>query len=104
MINGPFGEDGNGDGDQTSWQQYRRLVISEFERLNKAIGQLIDKIDRQNEMTNGKLETLTDNINKQITDMKVRIATVETKLAMIGLASGGLGAGIVELIRSMAAK
>lgn len=44
------------------------------------------------------LKTVTDGHTKEINDLKVELATVKTKLAVIASAAGLVGGGIVTLV------
>lgn len=77
-------------GEDTSWGQYRKLVISELERLTRSIQELHGKIDAS--------------LNKEITDMKVRLATVEVKIGLIGTLTGVVGSLATELVKYLVQK
>lgn len=73
--------------DSTSWEQYRRLIVSELDRLNDSIKALTLEIQALR--------------NREIQDMKVDIATLKVKLAMLGVAAGAGGAGAVEVVKNL---
>ena len=58
--------------DNGDWQEYRRLVISELDRLDKAIQDSTDRLTT-------KIDDLTEEVQKTsraITAMKARSATI----------------------------
>jgi hypothetical protein len=62
--------------DVDSWQEYRRLVIASLEKLEKDLRRVEEKID----------------------DTGIRIAVLETKLAIRSMTWGTLGAAIPSAI------
>ncbi len=57
-------------GEDGSWDSYRRLVVSEFDRLSKAIETMDNKLDQ---ILNGKVSKL-----------EVRLGMLEVKVMLIG--------------------
>lgn len=58
------------------WRRDRRLVLSELTRIGN------------------KLDTIDGRINSDVTDMKVEVATLKTKVALYAALVGG-GTGII---------
>ncbi len=71
--------------DNTSWGEYRKLVISELERLSDKIEHLDTKIDIV--------------MVRELTDMKIRISSLEIKVGLIGIMAGAFGSGAAEVIK-----
>lgn len=77
------------DLDERSWPEYRRLVLNELERIDRALGALNMKLDA------GAAEK-----DKGISDLRVNVAMLQVKCGMWGALSG-LGAALaVVLLRS----
>lgn len=80
----------NGDEDKTSWGQYRQLMISELQRIDRTLTDL-----------NKKFDTVLQN---EITEMRIKIATLEVKIGLIGVGTGVIGAAAVEIFFRLLAR
>lgn len=77
------------DLDERSWPEYRRLVLNELERIDRALGTMNTKLDL------GAVER-----DRGIGDLRVAVAMLQVKCGMWGALSG-LGAALaVILLRS----
>lgn len=63
---------------EKSWREYRRLILSELESLNKAIEGLNRKID--------------DLRNEEISVLKVNVAMLQLKCSLWGALGGAVSA------------
>ncbi len=68
------------------WAEYRKLILSELERLNNTIDRLDEKIDQLRQF--------------DIADMKMEIAMLKTKAGLLGAIGGSIGGSIVGVIVS----
>lgn len=102
----PFGEQRLEDDDDTSWKQYRRLVIAEMERLNKSMEEIARRLDKLASQVTEDIrardreiwKAISDVRTQEIAQMKTRIALMEQKLTFIALGAGSGAAAVVELV------
>ncbi len=73
--------------ENSSWGQYRRLILAELERISKDISNTNEKIDifRQ----------------QDVTQMKTDIALLKFQAALYGSLAGILSTGIVTVVLSL---
>lgn len=71
------------------WYEYRRLVLSEFERLNHSIADLNTKID--------------SGVLSRVTSIELQVAILQTKMivysSIVGVVTSGAVAIIVHFIQ-----
>jgi hypothetical protein len=77
-------ENGNGNSTQT-WAMYQKLVVSELERLDKNSNDLYTKLD--------DLDTA---LRKEIADINIKVAILQTKAAALGALGGAALTGLIE--------
>lgn len=102
----PFGEQRGEDEDKTGWQQYRRLIIAELERLNRGIEAISSKLDKHSAQIANDIrerdkeiwKALSEVRTQDIAAMKTRIALMEQKLTFIALGAGSGAAAAFELV------
>ena len=92
------------EADETgSWLESRRLIISQLASMDGSIRELSVKIDKFNDAAREKAIDVAKEAQSGITDLNLRVAMLEMKAKMwgagIGLVAGGVGTGLVELIK-----
>ncbi len=85
-----------------SWLESRRLIISQLATMEAAIRDLASKIDRYNDLAREKAIQVAKEAQLGISDLNLRVAMLELRAklwgGMIGLAAGGVGTVIVQLV------
>lgn len=76
------------DEDDKSWDSYRRLVVSEFERLNRALNDM-----------NNKLDSL---VNGRISKIEVDLGMLKVKVMLIGTGASIVMTTIITVILKIA--
>lgn len=76
--------------EDSSWEEYKRLVLSQLEGLHKAVGDLTARVDH----FHSEERRLR---NDEITSLKVDVATLKVKLAMIAV-GGGVGSSVATSV------
>lgn len=86
----------------TSWLESRRLIISQLATMEAAIRELGAKIDKFNELAREKAVAVAKEAQSGISDLNLRVAMLELRAKLwggiIGLAAGGVGTIIVQLV------
>ena len=86
----------------SSWLESRRLIISQLATMEAAIRDLGSKIDRFNDSAREKAIEVAKEAQLGISDLNLRVAMLELRAklwgGMIGLAAGGVGTIIVQLV------
>jgi hypothetical protein len=86
----------------SSWLESRRLIISQLATMESAIRDLGSKIDRFNDSAREKAIEVARDAQSGISDLNLRVAMLELRAKLwggaIGLAAGGVGTVIVQLI------
>jgi hypothetical protein len=86
----------------SSWLESRRLIISQLATMESAIRDLGSKIDRFNDSAREKAIEVAREAQSGISDLNLRVAMLELRAKLwggaIGLAAGGVGTAIVQLI------
>jgi hypothetical protein len=85
-----------------SWLESRRLIISQLTTMEAAIRDLGGKIDRFNDTAREKAIEVAKESQTGIAELNLRVAMLELRAKLwggiIGLASGGVGTVVVQLI------
>jgi hypothetical protein len=85
-----------------SWIESRRLIISQLTTMESAIRDLGAKIDKFNDSAREKAIELAKDSQTGIAELNLRVAMLELRAKLwggiIGLASGGVGTIVVQLI------
>jgi len=86
----------------SSWIESRRLIISQLTTMESAIRDLGAKIDKFNDSSRERALEVAKESQSGISDLNLRVAMLELRAklwgGMIGLAAGGVGTVIVQLI------
>jgi hypothetical protein len=86
----------------SSWLESRRLIISQLATMEAAIRDLGSKIDKFNDLAREKAIEVAKDAQSGISDLNLRVAMLELRAKLwggaIGLAAGGVGTVIVQLI------
>ena len=73
--------------DERTWPEYRRLVLSELERIDRSLGTLNEKIDKS-----------FDDRDDRMRSAEVNIAMLQIKCGLWG----GLSGGLISIIMAVA--
>jgi tetrahydromethanopterin S-methyltransferase subunit B len=88
-------------GELDNWSEYRRLVLAELDRLNKAIEGLDNKID-QRERENSDKNAKRDRENGDKDAVRDRdLLTLKLKASIYGAMSGAVFSAIVAIITAL---
>jgi hypothetical protein len=86
----------------SSWLESRRLIISQLATMEAAIRDLGFKIDKYNDSAREKAMEVAKEAQSGISDLNLRVAMLELRAKLwggaIGLAAGGVGTVVVQLI------
>jgi hypothetical protein len=86
----------------SSWLESRRLIISQLATMEAAIRDLGGKIDKFNDSAREKAIEVARDAQSGISDLNLRVAMLELRAKLwggaIGLAAGGVGTVVVQLI------
>ncbi len=74
--------------DDRSWPEYRRLVLSELERIDKRLSGLYEKLDKDFESRDIRMRSA-----------EISIAMLQVKCGMWGGLSGAVSAGLMLLLK-----
>lgn len=85
--------------DERSWTEYRRLVITELERIDRGMVALSAKMDVTSTTLSTKIDLTIAERDNRITDLKVAVAMLQVKAGMIGAASGFVVSILIMLLR-----
>jgi hypothetical protein len=85
-----------------SWLESRRLIISQLATMEAAIRDLGAKIDRFNDSAREKAIEVAKEAQSGISELNLRVAMLELRAklwgGLIGLAAGGVGTVVVQLV------
>lgn len=85
-----------------SWIESRRLIISQLSTMEAAIRDLASKIDKFNDSAREKAIEVAKEAQSGISMLNLRVAMLELRAKLwggvIGLAAGGVGTVIVQLV------
>ena len=86
----------------SSWLESRRLIVAQLRSLDTSIRDLSSKIDKQAEEVRIRAGQMSEQSQKAISDINVRIAMLEVSSKIwggtIGLVAGAIGSGIVQAV------
>jgi hypothetical protein len=86
----------------SSWLESRRLIISQLATMEAAIRDLSSRIDKFNDLAREKAVEVAREAQTGITDLNLRVAMLELRAklwgGLIGLAAGGVGTVVVQLV------
>ncbi|MGA3001284.1 MAG: hypothetical protein ABSE20_06145 [Acetobacteraceae bacterium] len=86
----------------SSWIESRRLIISQLATMEAAIRDLGSKIDKFNDSAREKAIEVAKEAQSGISELNLRVAMLELRAKLwggvIGLAAGGVGTVVVQLI------
>ena len=87
---------------EMSWNESRRLIISQLRSMDEAIRVLADKIEQQNEKGRDRIGMFEAQVQAGLSDMKVRIAMLEVRAkiwgGMIGFLGGAVASGVIDIL------
>lgn len=86
----------------SSWLESRRLIISQLATMESAIRDLGSKIDKYSDLAREKAIEVAKEAQAGISDLNLRVAMLELRAKLwggiIGLAAGGVGTVVVQLV------
>jgi hypothetical protein len=86
----------------SSWLESRRLIISQLATMESAIRDLASKIDKFNDSAREKAVEVARESQLGISELNLRVAMLELRAKLwggiIGLAAGGVGTVVVQLV------
>jgi hypothetical protein len=86
----------------SSWLESRRLIISQLATMEAAIRDLGSKIDRFNDSAREKAIEVAKDSQTGLSELNLRVAMLELRAklwgGLIGLAAGGVGTDVVQLV------
>jgi hypothetical protein len=86
----------------SSWLESRRLIISQLATMEAAIRDLGSKIDRFNDSAREKAIEVAKDSQTGLSELNLRVAMLELRAklwgGLIGLAAGGVGTVVVQLV------
>lgn len=86
----------------SSWLESRRLIVSQLATMEAAIRDLSAKIDKFNDLAREKAVEVARDAQAGISDLNLRVAMLELRAKLwggiIGLAAGGVGTVVVQLV------
>lgn len=86
----------------SSWNESRRLIISQLRSMDASIKELGTKIESLNEKGRDRIVLLDASVATQMSDMKVRIAMLEVRAkiwgGMVGFVGGAVASGIIDIM------
>jgi hypothetical protein len=86
----------------SSWLESRRLIISQLATMESAIRDLGSKIDKFNDSAREKAIEVAKEAQTGISNLNLRVAMLELRAKLwggiIGLAAGGVGTVVVQLV------
>ncbi len=85
-----------------SWLESRRLIISQLTVMDTSIRELGFRIDKYNEVSRDRTTDMSKEAQSSIANLNIRVAMLELRAklwgATLGLVSGAVATGIVQLI------
>ncbi len=88
--------------DESSWLESRRLIITQLKSMDDAIRTLTEKIERQSDVARERIVVVATDTQKDLADLRVRIAMLEVSAKIwggaIGLVGGSLGTLILDVL------
>lgn len=87
-----------GDDSSGEWNEYRRLVVRSLQDLRIDMDALGDKIDRMQVAGDSWARAEMGKREDDLSDMRVQIAVLQTKVAMIGVGAGSVAGLIVSVV------
>ena len=86
----------------SSWLESRRLIISQLATMESAIRDLASKIDKFNDSAREKALAVARESQSGLSELNLRVAMLELRAKLwggiIGLAAGGVGTVVVQLV------
>ena len=88
--------------DDSTWLESRRLIITQLKSMDDAIRTLTEKIERQSDVARERIVVVATDTQKDLADLRVRIAMLEVSAkiwgGVIGLVGGSLGTLILDVL------
>ncbi|MEI7711649.1 MAG: hypothetical protein WCI94_09465 [Rhodospirillales bacterium] len=96
------------DSDAGSWNESRRLIISQLRDLDGSIRELSARIDKYSETAREKASEVAKEAQAGIIELNLRVAMLELRAKMwgafVGLVAGSAGTLLVEVVRRTVVK
>jgi hypothetical protein len=91
-----------------SWNESRRLIMTQLVTLEKGVQELDGKLDRLADLWGQERMRMSRETAIEITDLKVRLAMIEMSTRIWGAVIGGItgivGAGVLQLLLHVVGK
>ena len=96
------------DSDAGSWNESRRLIITQLRDMDGSIRELSARIDKYSETAREKASEVAKEAQAGIIELNLRVAMLELRAKMwgacVGLVGGSAGTLLVEVVRRSMAK
>ena len=96
------------DSDAGSWNESRRLIISQLRDMDGSIRELSARIDKYSETAREKASEVAKEAQAGIIELNLRVAMLELRAKMwgafVGLVAGSAGTLLVEVVRRTVVK
>lgn len=90
------------DESAASWNESRRLIVSQLRGMEEALRDLTVRIDLQGEKNRDRISVMEQQTAASLSDLKVRIAMLEVRAkiwgGMVGLVGGAVGTFVVDVL------
>ncbi len=91
------------DSDAGTWNESRRLIISQLRDMDGSIRELSHRIDKYSETAREKASEVAKEAQTGIIELNLRVAMLELRAKMwgafVGLVGGSVGTLLVEVVR-----
>lgn len=82
----------------SSWNESRRLIVSQLRDMNGSLKELSTKIDTMNEKSRDRITLLDASVALQLSDMKIRISMLEVRAKIWGGMIGAVGGSVAAFV------
>jgi len=93
----------NEDSEVASWNESRRLIISQLRDMDASIRELSARIDKYNDSARERASEVAKEAQAGIIELNLRVAMLEMRAKMwgafVGLVGGSAGTLLIELVR-----
>jgi hypothetical protein len=93
----------NEDSEVASWNESRRLIISQLRDMDASIRELSTRIDKYNDSARERASEVAKEAQAGIIELNLRVAMLELRAKMwgafVGLVGGSAGTLLIELFR-----
>lgn len=83
---------------ESSWFEYRRLVLAELKRIGDQVSELRDHVDQKYDGQLRDLAAFRENVNNAMSKLNTRMSVIEAKSAVYGTIAAVIVTGLIKLI------